>query len=92
MEKRIFAADAFTVDCCIEAGIPASVAHRAIVDGPRATPQRARTSLHGRTRTQPTTQYVWGADLKFLVGPLCGHCGSVTEPGQSCGCFDNGGQ
>lgn len=68
MNARIFAADAFTVDCCIEAGIPAAVARTAIVDGPRATPQRARTSLNGRTRTEPTTQYVWGPDLKFLTG------------------------
>lgn len=68
MNPRIFAADAFTVDAVIAAGIPATVARRAIVDGSRATPQRARLSLDGRKRTEPTTQYVWGPDLKFIVG------------------------
>lgn len=67
MNPRIFAPDAFTVDACIEAGIPASVAQRAVADGPRATPQRARLSLHGRKRTEPTTCYVWGPDLRFLT-------------------------
>jgi hypothetical protein len=65
---RIFSADAFTVDAVIAAGIPADVARRAVVDGRRATPQRARVSLDGRQRTEPTTQYVWGPDLKFIAG------------------------
>lgn len=65
---RIFTADAFTVDCVIAAGIPSEVARRAVVDGPMATPQRARVSLDGRKRTEPTTAYVWGPDLAFVAG------------------------
>lgn len=65
---RIFAADAFTVECVIAAGIPADVARRAMADGPRATPQRARVSLDGRKRTEPTIHYVWGPDLAFVTG------------------------
>lgn len=68
IDARIYRPDAYTVDCVIAAGIPASVARQAIVDGPRATPQRARVNLAGRTRTEPTTQYVWGPDLSFLMG------------------------
>ncbi len=68
INARIFAADAFTVACVVAAGIPDSVARRAVVDGPRATPQRARIALGKRTRTEPTTTYVWGPDLRFLVG------------------------
>lgn len=65
---RIFAADAFTPECVIEAGIPPKLAHNAVVDGRRATPQRARESLSGRKRTEPTTRYVWGPDLRFIMG------------------------
>lgn len=68
MTARIFSAEAWTIEACVEAGIPESVARRALADGPRATPQRARVSLHGRTRTAPTTRYVWGPDLRFLTG------------------------
>ena len=68
MNARIFRADAVTVECAIEAGIPEAVARVAIVDGPKATPERARTSLSGRTRTEPTTRYIWGPDLAFLMG------------------------
>lgn len=68
MNRRIFAADAYTVDAVIAAGIPAVVARQAVVDGKRATPQRARLSLDGRKRTEPTTQYVWGPDLQFIMG------------------------
>jgi len=67
---RIFRADAFTPEAVIAAGIPASVAHAAIVDGPRATPQRALISAEpGKSkRTEPTRRYVWGPDLAFLAG------------------------
>ena len=28
----------------------------------------------------------------LAAAPTCGHCGSVKPTGQSCGCFDNGGE
>lgn len=68
IDPRIYRPDAYTVDCVIAAGIPSTVATKAIVDGPRATPQRARVNLAGRTRTEPTVAYVWGPDLRFLMG------------------------
>lgn len=34
----------------------------------------------------------WVLIRKMINGSACGNCGSDKPVGQSCGCFDNGGQ
>lgn len=59
--------EAWTPEALVAAGFDAKLVQRAIVDGPSATPERARTKVHGRGRTEPTTFYVWGPDFAFLA-------------------------
>jgi hypothetical protein len=68
VDDKVFKAEAWTVAAVVEAGVPDEMARKALVDGPRAEPMRARVSLHGRVRTEPTRHYVWGPDLAFVMG------------------------
>lgn len=61
-------AEAWTPEALVAAGFNAKLVQRAIVDGPHALPERARTKVFGRGRTEPTTCYVWGPDFVFLEG------------------------
>lgn len=59
--------EAYTPEALINAGFDPKLVQRAIVDGRHATPERARTKVFGRGRTEPTTFYVWGPDFGFLA-------------------------
>ena len=60
---------AWAPEALIEAGMDPGLVRRCLADGPHAVPERARLSTTGRKRTpEPTTRYVWGPDLRFLMG------------------------
>lgn len=59
--------EAWTPDALVAAGFDQALVTRAIVDGKRAIPAKARTKIQGRGRTEPTLHYVWGPDLAFLA-------------------------
>jgi hypothetical protein len=65
---RPFGKDAYTLEAVIEAGLTPEQARLCLADGPRAVPERARVSMTGRKRTEPTTRYVWGPDANWLLG------------------------
>jgi hypothetical protein len=62
--------DAYTPGALIEAGVPAALVRTLIADGPRAVPERARESVTGRRRSEPTTHYVWGPDARRLLSEV----------------------
>lgn len=59
---------AWDPDVLVQAGVPAEQVRVMLASGPRALPEQARTSLTGPGRTDPTTRYVWGPDVPFLLG------------------------
>lgn len=59
--------DAYTPNALVDAGVPADLVRALIADGPRAVPERARESMTGRKRSQPTVHYVWGPDARRLL-------------------------
>lgn len=62
-----FQKDAYTINAVIEAGVHPATAKTLLASGPNATPMKARCSMHGRRRTEPTQDYVWGPDANTLL-------------------------
>lgn len=60
---------AWAPEALVEAGvITGEQARRFLADGKRAVPERPRLSVRGRKRGEKTTRYIWGPDLRFLLG------------------------
>ncbi len=60
---------AWTPDALVEVGIPAEIVNKMIAHGKRAVPERCRTVVgQKRKLTEPTTLYIWGPDIPFLLG------------------------
>lgn len=60
--------DAYTPEALMDAGLDYKVVKTLLADGPRAVPERPRTTLTGRGREkEPTTRYVWGPDARVLL-------------------------
>lgn len=72
MRSLLLRNEAYTPNALIDAGLAADVVRTLIVDGPRAVPERARESLTGRKRTQPTVHHVWGCDARALLAEVKG--------------------
>lgn len=70
MEKALkpFRKEAYTLDALAEAGVPEGLLRMMLVDSRRAPQERARLSMTGRKRTEPTLDYAWGPDVNFLLG------------------------
>jgi hypothetical protein len=60
---------AWAPEALVDAGVvPADRVRFLIADGPRAVPERPRLSATGRKRGESTRHYIWGPDLRFLLG------------------------
>lgn len=68
MPIKTFRKDAYTLDAIVEGGVDPKDARKFLVDSRRAEPERARVSISGRKRTEPTLDYAWGPDVNFLLG------------------------
>jgi hypothetical protein len=65
---RIARKEAWTPEALIAFGLPRAVVYLMVAAGPKATPERARLSVTGRRRSEPTTCYIWGPDIPFHLG------------------------
>lgn len=61
------AADAYTPEALMDAGVDPMVVRTLLADGPRAVPERPLLSVKGRKRGLETMKYCWGPDAMALL-------------------------
>ena len=59
---------AYTQEALVNVGVDPRIVRTLLAAGPRAIPERALITLHGRRRTaEPIQEYVWGPDAAVLL-------------------------